>query len=107
MAFRHHCPNAGRSGSLKCPGGDGRPGKGPKRCPGCHGQLVIEEGRYGIFAWRGDGHYDTHGWVPGERTWQNEAAAGRRADALNDDADRRKLHPRGYVVRFIPDTKGA
>lgn len=41
----------------QCIGSDVKPGKGPRKCPGCGGSLILFTGRWGVFRWRGDGQY--------------------------------------------------
>ena len=103
MAFRHSCLNAGRSGSLKCPGGDGKPGKGPKKCPGCGATLLIEEGRYGVFQWDPAGRAYREGDMATQAAFQIPGAAQRCADRMTDTVQTTKPEHRGYVVRWIRD----
>ena len=100
MAFRHHCPNAGASGSLRCPL-DGK-GKGPARCPGCGGRIYARAGRYGVFAYDPANGYGQAGG-PRADWYEIEAAARRLADRLSDSP---YAPTGGYVVRFIT-TRGA
>lgn len=105
MAFRHGCPNTGKSGTSRCR--QDQPGKGPKKCPGCGAAIEVEEGTYHVLPWRGDGRYSTEDAV---YWYQRESAAQVSCDRMNEAqaaiAYRKgtePLHPRGYVVRFIRD----
>jgi hypothetical protein len=60
-----------------------------KKCPGCGGHWLIQEGMFGVFTWRGDGRYrleDAHA------TYSSEKLAYRRITT--------GLNPT-WVVRFI------
>ncbi|HET6345660.1 MAG TPA: hypothetical protein VFH51_12060 [Myxococcota bacterium] len=97
MAKRHTCPN---NVSVACL--VNRTGQGPRRCPGCGGVPLVEEGVYGVFRFDPTGRrYGVEDMAPGTRGYQNKAAAQACADRRSDAA--RSVDPchRGYVVRFI------
>lgn len=97
MALRHECPNRDFSGSSRCPSPTA--GRGPARCPGCRGRLVVEHGRYVVLRWREDGRYT---WAQRAGAWQSHG----RAEADAERKNQAEGYPRaGFVVRWMTDAQ--
>jgi hypothetical protein len=69
VATRYRC-SLRQFGS--CVSGPGQPKT--KKCRFCGAVLTIEQGRYHVFVWRGDGRYNV---VDSKRSYVSEAAANR------------------------------
>ena len=86
MAYQHVCEHAHNpAAGYAHDRGQGKPTR--KRCRYCKGSFIISEGQYGVFVWRGDGHYPLANAVA---VFQREIAATAHT-MTNPD----------YVVRWI------
>jgi hypothetical protein len=90
MGKRYECINRDQF-PYSCDQGDGAPKR--KRCSFCKGELIVSEGRWGVFEWQKDGRY-----FPKEvrASYATRRAAERMVDVLYRDGG-------NYVVRWLPD----